>query len=143
MAFSSAFLLFAILYVLTASEGVVLDGKYCRKQDDGMSRCVDPPLMIEDEDLWCPYHVCGPSYIPAPECPPGDEQATHKCSEKTLNEPIHRCIPGRIHKIVNLPPKCEETDSCTGETRACACEQYTPERIVLDPVQSIKPICEE
>lgn len=115
--------------------------KYCRK-NDGPSRCVDSPLMAEDEDLWCPYHFCAPNYVPAEECPTEpDLQATHKCSVKTESIDLHRCLEGRIHKYMKLPIGCEKTNSCSSETRVCACVKFSPTRDVLHPEFSISPIC--
>lgn len=115
--------------------------KYCRKHG-GLSRCVDSPLMVRDEDMWCPYHVCAPSYIAAPQCPPsGSLQATHKCVATRNNGPFYRCIEGTVHKLINLPLGCETTNRCTSEIRACACEQFEARRDVLTPSFAIKPVC--
>lgn len=124
---------------------VALNRKYCRKYE-GMARCVDEPLMVDDEDLWCPYRVCGPSYVAAPECPETPEQATHKCKVTTLDTPIHRCIEGKTHKIVKLPLGCDETeddegDVCIEDARVCACEQASSTRTVLSPEFKITPLC--
>lgn len=134
--------LFIILSAGFVSQASVLKNKYCRKFD-GMARCVDDPLMVEDEDLWCPYRICAASYIPAEECPINkEEQATHKCTSVTVKDKIHYCVEGRIHKVVKTPVDCEKTSSCTGEVRVCACQAKRPERVVLTPEFDIKPICE-
>ena len=127
--------------ILNSAQASPLNEKYCRKVK-GVSRCVDEPLMVADKDLWCPYHVCAPTYVPAPECPAGPYQATHKCKTLSYETPLYRCLEGRAHKIIKLPLGCGTSDTpCTGETRACACEEYNPKRVFLTPLFSISPIC--
>lgn len=138
----TAFLLLISLMTLVNSSPI--DGqknKYCRKHE-GVSVCVENPLDIKDEDLWCPYRMCGPSYIPAFECPEGPEQATHKCTPVTVSDPVYRCKEERFHKMIDLPINCKAS-SCTSQIRTCACETHTPERLILTPEFEIEPICNQ
>lgn len=131
-----------LLSVGALTHGRALNQNFCRRHES-MARCVDEPLMIDDEDLWCPYRICGPSYVAAPECPESPEQATHKCKITSFDAPNHRCIEGTTHKIVKTPVGCEQKEevTCTGEARVCACVQDTPTRTVLTPQFEIIPIC--
>lgn len=132
-----------VFSVAAISQATVLQNKYCREYA-GLSRCVDDPLMVEDEDLWCPYRECKPSYIPAEECPANkEEQATHKCKTETVEYKAHYCVEGRVHKMVKTPIDCEKTNSCTGEARVCACLPRDIKKDVLSPDFEIKPICEK
>lgn len=143
------FVLFATTAFASGESGVPSDQlesgstTYCRLFK-GMSRCVDPPIMFDDEDDWCPYHVCGPSYIQAAECPPGDHQAKYKCKVRVTRAPIYKCRGRRTHKSIETPIGCDSDDSekpnCTGEIRVCACKKRHPRRYVLTPQAKLKDI---
>lgn len=132
-----------ILVIHTIESAAAAKNKYCRLNRDP-TRCVGTPLMVDDEDLWCPYRMCGPGYVSAPQCPPSEDQATHKCKVTKVDEPVYRCLEGRIHKRTSLPVNCGEGEGrerCTGETSTCACVQISPNKKVLSPILSIQPEC--
>ena len=115
---------------------------YCRKVES-MARCADPPLMVEDEDLWCPVRLCAPSYIEAELCPTDlKTQATHKCTVKTVTDHHHRCIEGRTTGEVKLPVGCGVEVPCNGQTMtACACEQTESTKEDYMPLLPFTPNC--
>lgn len=142
--FSAITAVFFVYSMVSLVNSAALNKKYCRREE-GVSRCVEEPLMVDDEDLWCPYRVCGPSYVAAPECPSGSEQATHKCKVTTVDDPIHVCVAGKVHKTMKLPVGCDNadpnSDTCESEARVCACEQVNPSRTVLSPEFRVYPDC--
>ena len=112
----------------------------------GMSKCVESPLYTEQDQPWCPYHVCGASYVPGRRCPDGEGQATHECDVVIVQHKMYRCIDD-FSKIVKLPLNCEETvdengeDECTTEISVCRCEETHPKRPLLTPYRALNISC--
>lgn len=102
----------------------------------GFSRCVDDPLNVKDDSPWCPYHVCGVSFVRARKCGSPDKKATHYCTKKTVRVAAYECTTGKKHKWVRLPVGCrKKRGECTGRTRACGCEKRTVKRVIYTKVK--------
>lgn len=115
--------------------------KPCRRHV-GFSRCVESPLDVKDDDLWCPYHVCGPSFVKARKCGRKNKRATHYCKRASITVAMYECIRGKKHKIVRLPIGCKrKRGDCTGSTRACACKKVPADREVYIKVRPKKFRC--
>lgn len=97
----------------------------------GFSRCVDPPLRPRAAKLWCPYHVCGLSFIVAKKCGKRDRKATHYCKARSERRAMFECVTGKKHKWVRNPVGCRRAHGeCTGRTRVCACQKLVARRVV-------------
>lgn len=95
----------------------------------GLSRCTETPLQLRGENrMWCPYHICGASFIPAKRCPQRiEDRATHRCSVTRVHTPMYKCLNLHRHRIVKLPLYCKG-DECKTEVRVCACRRKSPQR---------------
>lgn len=111
------------------------------KSHVGMSRCVESPLKnIQDANDWCPYHVCGASFIPSRRCLRGVQQASHMCSVFNVRRYMYRCLDGHNHKIMKMPVGCTGT-ACKTELRVCACEKAKPRRMLYVATKRLRTRC--
>lgn len=106
----------------------------------GMGRCVDPPVMRDGSDAWCPYHLCGPSFMETHNCPKDGKEADHLCEVLHVPENIWICKLARKHQKVNDILKCYGP-SCKDTRYACPCKQRRTTLYRLEPISYFTPTC--
>lgn len=121
MMISSIFALSVFLLLLSdQTVPAVSTGPYCREIHT-VTRCVERRL-IRGANPWCVFHICGPKFVKANRCPPGTEQATHKCEVKRGRRNTWVCIEGKRLRNFWLPLGCTG-NRCQKEVMACRCER--------------------
>lgn len=131
---------------MPSNAGISKYAKYAKFQPCrlyvGFSRCVDSPLNPNARVKWCPYHVCGQSFVGARRCDSKDKKATHYCKTQTVNQIMYECRSGRKHRRVRLPIGCKvKKGECTGWTRACVCQKTSNKRLVYTKYRPAKFKC--
>lgn len=131
-------ILLALCLHTTSAQGAPARTRSCRFHY-GLSRCTESPLELhKSKKLWCPYHVCGASFIPARRCARKvGERATHRCSVTADRRVMFKCLKNRRHRIIKLPVYCRGTQ-CKTEVRACQCKKMNPKRNILVPIRKLK-----
>lgn len=100
----------------------------CREIND-VTRCAKPPTTYIDGQAWCPFQLCGPSYVNAHDCPPDENQADHQCRLRRVNKPIWLCKP-------STPLRQQ------GDVTLCRCEKRQRASYILVPVRNyVPPLC--
>lgn len=125
---------------LKGDELIVTYG-YCRK-NTGLSRCVDNPLPLplkkKNSKLWCPYHVCGPSFVSTRKC--GAFPATHWCRIESRRTIGYYCRKSNTHRTWKWPKPC--VGKCK-KMRTCLCRRNRKRRSTFWPLRRVpKSMCE-
>lgn len=129
---------------------------WCR-MTGGVSRCVDRPVRKRDlprlikERLdrrgagdWCPFRVCGPSYIDTEPCPDDDNlKPIGQCSYKAGNNRVYTCLDGNMDTLPgNLACRHLGQKYCNvGPIHICMCSSKNMEQIIFKLENSLTPAC--
>lgn len=129
---------------------------WCR-MNEGVSRCVDAPLKknklpkeIRDrlkeraDGNWCPFRVCGPSYINTQACPSEEElKPIGQCSVKTIRSKVNMCLKGFTDSLAG-DVACDVLGGnyCgVGPVYICKCNSRSVRQDVYELKNSRKPNC--
>lgn len=129
---------------------------WCR-MNEGVSRCVDEPLKTNKlpRDIkahlkqrargdWCPFRVCGPSYINTEACPSDDElKPVGQCGVKTVRSKVNTCLKGFIDSLPGQVA-CDVLGDkyCgIGAVYICKCNSRTVRQEVYELKNSRLPNC--
>lgn len=122
----------------------------------GISRCVDNPikkrhlptrLRGKKKQRFCPYHICGPSYIPTKECPlNGLPPATGKCNVRTIRPWLWVCrerLGKPMKYLVNFPFGCrgKSATRCRSRVYVCSCFRRRVSQQKLKHILDYTPDC--
>lgn len=122
----------------------------------GISRCVDVPvkrrflpikLRRVTKGRFCPYHICGPSYIPTDECPPnGQAPATGKCAVRKTNMGVWLCrerFGKPVKHLVGFPFGCggRRGPKCRSKVHICSCFRRRVKQQKLKHLLDYTPEC--
>lgn len=127
---------------------------WCR-MNEGVSRCVDPPfphteLSVELRQRlggrnWCPFRVCGPSYIATERCPEEEElEPVGLCSARISRSQVHSCIRGQRPDFLPAVDACKILGGkyCElGPVYICKCIAATVNQIFYEFESAEKPKC--
>lgn len=97
----------------------------CREISE-VTRCAKSPTSYIDGQAWCPFRLCGPSFVSAHDCPADEQQADHKCQLRRVNKPIWLCEPSG--------PLRQQDD-----VTLCRCEKRQRATYILVPVRKYVP----
>lgn len=118
----------------------------------GVSRCVEnriPKSKLSNRlrrsgvNL-CPFHICGPSYRKADDCPTnGDPQATAKCQVRSLQPRLWLCQEhaGRISTVALPFPFGCRPDECKAEVITCDCKRRQVNQTKYTHIVDATPQC--
>lgn len=129
---------------------------WCR-MNEGVSRCVDSPLRknklpkeIRDrlaeraDGDWCPFRVCGPSYINTEACPFEEEfKPVGQCSVKTIRSKVNMCLKGFTDSLPG-DVACDVLGGShcgVGPVYICKCNSRTVRQDVYELKNSKQPNC--
>lgn len=129
---------------------------WCR-MNEGVSRCVDPPfkknklpkdvrerLEQRASGNWCPFRVCGPSYMSTDACPADDDfKPTGQCSVTTISSKVNACLRGFTDYLPE-DVACDVLGSkyCgVGPVYVCKCNSRSMRQVVYELENLRKPVC--
>lgn len=126
---------------------------WCR-MNEGVSRCVDPPFRKTElpadiksrlSGKWCPFRVCGPSYIVTDPCPDEEEfKPAGQCSAKRVQTKVYTCKEKKRPDFLPPDVACNilGTKYCKlGAIYICQCVANTVVQVVYELKNSKQPVC--
>lgn len=110
----------------------------CRWSTD-VTKCAETAVAHFDGKSWCTFHLCGPSYVRAAECPEGELQATHKCLVEQEKRTAWICEGVTVIKGLGLPLNCR--GNCDSHVDVCTCSRIEKHYEKLTKIVRARAIC--